>query len=105
MKNYEKVIAIIVSMSVLTGTASSCAVSKKKVSLSSDETISAAVDPVSLKELPRGEYEVSEADYLRGIENISNILDTANIEYIKWDMNRHMSDIPNCNKVGEFYHR
>ena len=42
-------------------------------------------------------------DYI--IENIANILDTANIEYIKWDMNRHMSDIPNCDKVGEFYHR
>ena len=82
MKNYEKVIAIIVSMAVLTGTASSCAVSKKKVSLSSDETISEAVDPVSLKELPRGEYEVSEADYLNGIENISNITPLNNNRFL-----------------------
>ena len=41
-------------------------------------------------------------DYI--IENISKILDSANIEYIKWDMNRHMSDIPNTN-IGTFYHK
>ena len=82
MKNYKKVIAIIVSMAVLTGTVTSCAVSKKKVPLSSDETISAAVDPVSLKELPRGEYEVYEADYLKGIENISNITPLNNNRFL-----------------------
>ena len=82
MKNYEKLIAIIVSMAVLTGTVTSCAVSKKKVPLSSDETISAAVDPVSLKELPRGEYEVYEADYLKGIENISNITPLNNNRFL-----------------------
>ena len=38
------------------------------------------------------------------IENVSKILDSANIEYIKWDMNRHMSDIANEN-AGEFYHK
>ena len=54
MKNYEKLITIIVSMAVLTGTVTSCAVSKEKVPMSSDETISAAVDPMSLEELPRG---------------------------------------------------
>ncbi len=42
-------------------------------------------------------------DYI--ITNISNILNDANIEYIKWDMNRHMSDLPNNADVGEFYHR
>ena len=41
-------------------------------------------------------------DYI--IENVSKILDSANIEYVKWDMNRHMSDIPNSN-VGTFYHK
>ena len=82
MKNYKKVIAIIVSMAVLTGTASSCAVSKKRVSLSSDETISAPVDPVSLKELPRGEYEVYEADYLSGIDNITNITPLNNNRFL-----------------------
>ncbi|WP_028518717.1 hypothetical protein [Ruminococcus flavefaciens] len=82
MKNYKNLIAIIVSMAVLTGTVTSCAVSKKKVPLSSDETISAAVDPVSLKELPRGEYEVYEADYLKGIENISNITPLNNNRFL-----------------------
>lgn len=42
-------------------------------------------------------------DYI--IENITNILKDANIEYLKWDMNRHMSDLPNHEYVGEFYHR
>ena len=41
-------------------------------------------------------------DYI--IKNISNILKDANIEYIKWDMNRHMSDIPNSN-IGTFFHK
>ena len=47
--------------------------------------------------------KVEVQDYI--IENISNILKDANIEYIKWDMNRHMSDLPNRLNVGEFYHR
>ena len=42
-------------------------------------------------------------DYI--IENMSHIFDTANIEYVKWDMNRHMSDIPSTPYNGEFYHR
>ena len=42
-------------------------------------------------------------DYI--IENIDLILKDANIEYIKWDMNRHMSDIANVGYAGEFYHR
>ena len=42
-------------------------------------------------------------DYI--IENVSNILSNANIEYVKWDMNRHMSDIPSNEYVGEFFHR
>ena len=40
-------------------------------------------------------------DYI--ITSVSNILDSANIEYVKWDMNRHMSDIPNY-EVGTFFH-
>ena len=40
-------------------------------------------------------------DYI--IENVSNILNSANIEYVKWDMNRNMSDIP-AENPGNFYH-
>jgi len=40
------------------------------------------------------------------IDNISKILDRANIEYIKWDMNRSMSDIRFDDfDAGEFIHR
>ena len=39
------------------------------------------------------------------IDNMSNILSHANIEYVKWDMNRHMSDIPSIEHNGEFFHR
>ena len=42
-------------------------------------------------------------DYI--IDNVSNILEHANIEYVKWDMNRHMSDIPSTEYNGEFFHR
>ena len=46
-------------------------------------------------------------DYI--IDRMTEILGGANIEYVKWDMNRNMSDIyslnlpPDCQ--GEFYHR
>lgn len=40
---------------------------------------------------------------------MENILDSANIEYIKWDMNRNICDAFSCElpkeKQGEFYHR
>ena len=39
------------------------------------------------------------------IDSVSNILKNANIEYVKWDMNRHMSDIPSIEHNGEFFHR
>ncbi len=45
-------------------------------------------------------------DYL--VEKISDILDSANIEYLKWDMNRHISDyysVSLAEKQGEFAHR
>ena len=42
-------------------------------------------------------------DYI--IENVSSILSGANIEYVKWDVNRHISDIPNNDYVGEFFHK
>ena len=43
-------------------------------------------------------------DYI--IKNVNNILDTNNIEYVKWDMNRHMSDISShTHHAGEMYHR
>lgn len=42
-------------------------------------------------------------------ECMINILDTSNIEYIKWDMNRNICDAFSCllpkEKQGEFYHR
>ena len=46
--------------------------------------------------------KVEVQDYI--ISNISHILDDANIQYIKWDMNRHISDIPNSH-IGTFYHQ
>ena len=44
-------------------------------------------------------------DYI--VDNVSRVLDEADIDYVKWDMNRHISDA--CSKTltnqGEFYHR
>lgn len=44
-------------------------------------------------------------DYI--VENVSRILDDAKIDYVKWDMNRHISDAfsPVLSNQGEFYHR
>ena len=43
-------------------------------------------------------------DYI--IESMSGILSSTEIEYVKWDMNRHISDITfNDYDAGEFYHR
>lgn len=43
-------------------------------------------------------------DYI--IESVSGILSSAKIEFVKWDMNRNMSDITfNDYMPGEFYHR
>ena len=43
-------------------------------------------------------------DYI--IENVSSILASANISYVKWDMNRPMSDITSDDFLnGEIYHR
>ena len=44
-------------------------------------------------------------DYI--VENVSRILDDAQIDYVKWDMNRHISDAysPLLGSQGEFYHR
>lgn len=48
--------------------------------------------------------KVEVQDYI--IENISNTLRNANIEYVKWDMNKNISDInKNSGEEGEFYHR
>ncbi|MBR1639964.1 MAG: alpha-galactosidase [Treponema sp.] len=42
-------------------------------------------------------------------ESVAKILRSANIEYVKWDMNRQLSDIGSKNlaadQTGEFYHR
>jgi len=44
-------------------------------------------------------------DYI--VENVGRILDDADIDYVKWDMNRHISDAysPLLDSQGEFYHR
>ena len=43
-------------------------------------------------------------DYI--IESVSNTLNSAKIEFVKWDMNRNMSDITFGDYLpGEFYHR
>lgn len=40
------------------------------------------------------------------IENVGNTLKSANIKYVKWDMNRNMSDVGSDRyNPGEFYHR
>lgn len=40
------------------------------------------------------------------IENVSNILSSTKIEFVKWDMNRNISDITfDGYNPGEFYHR
>ncbi len=43
-------------------------------------------------------------DYI--VENVGKVLDSAEISYVKWDMNRHMSDMytETC-PMGEFFHR
>ena len=42
-------------------------------------------------------------------ESVAKILRSANIEYVKWDMNRQLTDIGSVNlpadRIGEFYHR
>ena len=44
-------------------------------------------------------------DYI--VENVSRVLDDAKIDYVKWDMNRHISDTysPTLSNQGEFTHR
>ncbi len=40
------------------------------------------------------------------IESISSVLDSAHIEYVKWDMNRHITDFQSSDfSQGESYHR
>ena len=41
------------------------------------------------------------------IESVSRVLSGANIEYVKWDYNRHISDMysSGLNQQGEFFHR
>ena len=44
-------------------------------------------------------------DYI--VEAVSAVLDCARIEYVKWDYNRHISDMYSCTlrNQGEFFHR
>ncbi len=41
------------------------------------------------------------------VENVNGILKANNIEYVKWDMNRHMSDMFSSTLInqGEFFHK
>ena len=43
-------------------------------------------------------------DYI--VDNVSSILDTANVDYVKWDYNRHISDAcsPFVENQGRFFH-
>jgi len=43
-------------------------------------------------------------DYI--VENVTGILDTCNIDYVKWDFNRHISDAcsPGITDQGKFFH-
>ena len=44
-------------------------------------------------------------DYI--VRSVGEVLDSANISYVKWDMNRHISDAysEKLNSQGEFFHR
>ena len=44
-------------------------------------------------------------DYI--VDNVDSVLKGANIEYVKWDYNRHISDMysPSLKNQGEFFHR
>jgi alpha-galactosidase len=44
-------------------------------------------------------------DYI--VDSVSSILDEAGVSYVKWDMNRHISDAwsPHIKNQGEFFHR
>ena len=44
-------------------------------------------------------------DYI--VDSVSKVLSSANIEYVKWDYNRHISDMysPSLKNQGEFFHR
>lgn len=44
-------------------------------------------------------------DYI--VDSVSSVLDSAQIEYVKWDYNRHISDMysKSLNNQGEFFHR
>jgi alpha-galactosidase len=41
------------------------------------------------------------------VDSVSRILDEAGVSYVKWDMNRHISDAfsPHLSNQGEFFHR
>lgn len=44
-------------------------------------------------------------DYI--VENVARTLDEGGVDYVKWDFNRHLSDVysPTLENQGEFYHR
>lgn len=73
MKTYEKIIAIIASMTILSSSVVSCGKIEEKATPESSISNISTVDPMELEELPRGEYEVSEVDYLSEIEDITDI--------------------------------
>lgn len=82
MKIYEKIIAISASMTILSSSVVSCGKIEEKAKPESNITNISTVDPMDLEELPRGEYEVSEVDYLSGISNITDISPLDNNRYL-----------------------
>ncbi|MCQ2520343.1 MAG: alpha-galactosidase [Lachnospiraceae bacterium] len=62
--------------------------------------------------LCRNQYvlDITRAEVLEYVWNaIKNVMDSANIEYVKWDMNRPLADIASlslpADRMGEFFHR
>ena len=82
MKIYEKIIAIIASMTILSSSIVSCGKNEEKATSESNITNISTVDPMDLEELPRGEYKVSEVDYLGEIENITDISPLNDNQYL-----------------------
>ncbi|SHM38683.1 hypothetical protein [Ruminococcus flavefaciens] len=95
MKNYQKVTALIATMSIMSCFIVSCEKTEKN-ELTADSIIDVStVAPIELDELPRGEYECYELDYLSGIKDITGISPLNN--------NRFLVISEECSAGGEAY--
>jgi hypothetical protein len=70
MRANVKVAALLALIAVLAGSAASCGLNRSQ---EQDIANVSAVDLLALEELPRGNYEGEECDYLSSIENITSI--------------------------------